>query len=340
MKLSLKDQIRSFYSSLSFEHKFNFWTIVATFMGIIFSGALSMLIIDNSVDVQAKLARIEYTEKMLPSYIELMNRYGPVYYDLQNAVNTTKDTDKIHDVTKYFFENKDKIIAFSEFLVDSVATKYCYYSTSSKDAKRIKDNNGQILIIGKILKLSSDTTHYSPNQVKDSLQLLIKSPRYAISHSLKSNADKIINLGLEEYQSCSAAFGILGSLQRDTSSINDKVYTNLRDAIIGTINKYPIINDRFTKLLECSFSNFDIISKDLSVSEQQSTFNARVIYFLLGLLLIFYIIFNILIKHIISPYKTVNNKNYQDLLEKYNRIKTENRLLNDYIERHDMDNRV
>lgn len=333
MKLTLKTRLQSFYGSLSFDHKFSFWSILTTFLSIILSAALSMLIIDNSVNVQAKLARIEYTDKILPSYIKLMNRYSPTFYDIQDLL--TQDGAKNQIAMEYFFKNKDEIISSAEYLVDSVMSRYIYYSMNAKDATKIKDNNGEILLFSKILKLSSDSNIYTPQQIVDSIAMLVKSPRYAISSNLKSNTNTIAAIGEKEYRSLRSAFEMLSSLYSDSSALYEKGNEELYKIVNDLTSKYPIINNYFIELIKCSTENLNIISKDLSATNSRFTINVRVLAYLFVLLVIIFIIFNILIRLIVNPYKTVNNKEYDDLLEKYNRLKNENLVLSNIIDSSD-----
>ena len=155
MKSFLKLRIQTFYQSLSFDNKFNFWTIVTTFLGLIFSTALSMLVVDNSVTIQSKLSKIEYVDKILPSYIRLTQLYGSTFYDLEELLKQEPQQIKSEKMIRYYSKNKDAIIKSADFLVDSVAMPHCYYTTDSKVADEIRTNNGCILILTKIIKLSN-----------------------------------------------------------------------------------------------------------------------------------------------------------------------------------------
>lgn len=302
MKFFFKPRIQTFYQSLSFDNKFSFWTIVTTFLGLIFSTALSMLVVDNSVSVQSKLSKIEYVDKILPSYIRTTQLYGSTFYDLEEISKQESEQIKAEKMIQYYSKNKDVIVKSAEYLVDSVSMSYCYYTTDSKIADEIRANNGCILILTKVIKLCNDSIKYSQVQVNDSIASLMKSSRYLISSLYNTNVAKIANTAGQYYN----AF------------INNNN---------PSVNIIPI-----TYLMEYCVKNWLLISKDILVSGNGLALNYRTIWYLLIILIIAFLVCNLLIRLIISPYRTINNKEFYNLQEKYNRMKNENRNLATSIE--------
>lgn len=303
MKFISKPRIQTFYESLSFEHKFNFWTIIATFLGLVFSAALSMLVIDNSVSVQSKLSKIEYVNKVLPSYLQMTQLYGSTFYDLQEIMKKETDKEKTGSIIKYYSKNKNNIVESAEFLVDSVAMKYSYYTIDEEISNEIRSNNGCILILTKIIRLCNDTVRYSESQVNDSIKALMKSSRYVMSSLYNTNVENIAN-------TASLYYGVF------------KKYNN-----VSTADVIPI-----TYLMQFCVKNWILISRDMSVSKSGFTLNLRTIWFVLGILVLAFIICNIFVRFIVSPYRSINNKDYLNLQEKYNRLKNENRNLSTSID--------
>lgn len=75
--------------------------------------------------------------------------------------------------------------------------------------------------------------------------------------------------------------------------------------------------------MEYCVKNWLLISNDILVSGNGFTLNYQTIWYLLIILIVAFLVCNLLIRLIISPYRTTNNKEFYNLQEKYNRMKKE-----------------